>query len=738
MKTSTMAATSMMTMTSTRTDMKTFHLAAAILFAALFFASCDRNAFEPVEPENQVETVQPSYADSFNAFIESPDKTRTSLEENGDNYKVIWSNGDKVTLLTQNIQDGNAINGTYTYSTTGDGIFGLTEGQGPDRQTAAQWTAIYPADDNAVMENESISLSLPAMQTYASGTFGQGAYPMVASVTGPAAGANAEEWEPDFYFKGLCGVLRLNLTASEEEAVKSIVLDTPGSAISGKFIIGPECSIAYDGQDIAEKDTRVTLNCESGVKVGSSAQTFIMVLPAGEYKGFSITVYTDKHFRRFALKSTSSIKIERACISDINLNVSSWNYRYETVSTRQLTYSEAKSLSNSKADISELFNKNSTILSFLNFGATGYGSNDGSQYKAVVLNYPTTDPRGNVIWASGRIYYTCDSKGVAKAPDHIVLDSHYTIGASAEAPSEFWTFDVGIALQKGLVVAPDYVGYGSTRNMDHPYICYDECAKNELDMVRAAKSYMKDQGQAIADNINFYSIGYSQGGSTALGVQRYIENNDLTDEFNLKKAYCGGGVYKPELFLNETLDKGVATYPAGIPLIILGLKYTYPEIITDSVESYFSAAFNNAGIIDMVRSKEYDVDQLCSLINTAVKGKGDYNVNTNLILSSAALDHSSSQYINLQKAIKLQDLTDASGWKYGKPKANVYFFHYEDDEIVNISQFNAAKSAFNSQSNVKCEEANYRLAGFVNGNLAGHRGYAGVYYARMISGAYKK
>ena len=99
-----------------------------------------------------------------------------------------------------------------------------------------------------------------------------------------------------------------------------------------------------------------------------------------------------------------------------------------------------------------------------------------------------------------------------------------------------------------IVIAPDYEGYGLTKDRVHPYMVQNLTARQVADAVTYGMTlYRKELAEAgsgllpLSDDWRSFSLGYSQGGSTALAVHRYIEENGLDEALHFKGSICGDG-----------------------------------------------------------------------------------------------------------------------------------------------------------------------------------------------------
>lgn len=57
-----------------------------------------------------------------------------------------------------------------------------------------------------------------------------------------------------------------------------------------------------------------------------------------------------------------------------------------------------------------------------------------------------------------------------------------------------------------LIVMPDYIGYGSTKDLKHPYCAYNYIAATCIDMLRATKEFCNAQNIKL-NNKNFFTGG---------------------------------------------------------------------------------------------------------------------------------------------------------------------------------------------------------------------------------------
>lgn len=108
-----------------------------------------------------------------------------------------------------------------------------------------------------------------------------------------------------------------------------------------------------------------------------------------------------------------------------------------------------------------------------------------------------------------------------------------------------------------VVVIPDYLGFGASSDMFHPYLDKVSTVTTVINMIRATKELVNHHlDTPVTDDL--YIAGYSQGGWATMQLEKEIEEKYM-DEFNLKASACGAGPYNLN-YINEYVT-GRQTYP---------------------------------------------------------------------------------------------------------------------------------------------------------------------------------
>lgn len=219
---------------------------------------------------------------TFKATFEGND-SRVSISEDGDGFKMAWSDDDEIAVYTRINKTKYAYNpDTQVFTKTGDNTGATLEDY---------YYAVYPyvtASQN--INTGKVTLDLPSTQKYAEKSFGLGANTMVAICPKPTEVST----EPMVLeFKNVAGYLRLNLYG-DNVTVKSIELKGNGN----EFLAGQaNTTITADATPELTWVTgraSILLNCGDGVKLGSTAEEateFWLVVPPTVFEqGFNIRV----------------------------------------------------------------------------------------------------------------------------------------------------------------------------------------------------------------------------------------------------------------------------------------------------------------------------------------------------------------------------------------------------------------------------------------------------------------
>lgn len=123
---------------------------------------------------------------------------------------------------------------------------------------------------------------------------------------------------------------------------------------------------------------------------------------------------------------------------------------------------------------------------------------------------------------------------------------------SVSPDSQFYLLLEFIASTGFVISVPDYLGFGTTDYIYHPYLDKESTVQPVTDMLRAVKELVNNYLE-IDVSKDLYINGYSQGGWATMQVQKEIEEK-YSSEFNLKASACGAGPYDLNYINNYVLE----------------------------------------------------------------------------------------------------------------------------------------------------------------------------------------
>lgn len=273
--------------------MRKLFLSALLILAAL--SACQKN--ELSAPVTKGEVIY--------ATIEDVASTRTVKDENNN---IRWSEGDQIIAFMNSTlgvkyqvlpSSVGKTSASFEEVSTG----GLNAGTELDHIVA-----YYPYSSSVKIarsgDNYTLNAVLPSEQIYASESFGNGAFPMIA-----VSSTN------NLTFKNICGAMKLQLKGTQK--VASIKVEgknyerISGAAAVTAYAEGNKPAIAMS----SDASTSVVLDCGSGVQLNETEATeFIVTLPPTLFtKGFVVTI-SDAAGNRSLIETDKSNEVRRSSV----------------------------------------------------------------------------------------------------------------------------------------------------------------------------------------------------------------------------------------------------------------------------------------------------------------------------------------------------------------------------------------------------------------------------------------
>lgn len=302
------------------------------------------------------------------------------------------------------------------------------------------------------------------------------------------------------------------------------------------------------------------------------------------------------------------------------------------------------------------FSREQLINRFAAFGPVGSLARYGIQAHKIV--YKTVGADGTTpVEASGLLLLPVNPV----SPISMVSQQHGTITRNEDAPSNYgqsseaYQFGSLFASVGYLIACPDYLGYGSTSNLPHPYEHGRSLATATRDMLRAAKEFIKRTNQNWDGKT--YLTGYSEGGYATMATHRLIEEQHAS-EFNIRAVTAGAGAYDKTTFMKYLVNEkthGIAGFNTSYIWTLLTYNDVYK--LNRPASFYFKEPYATE-----VQSK---------------RERAVINVSLNETFTDAFKkglnDGTDTGFLN---AVKDNDVYD---WK---PKAPLRLYHGDADQLV--------------------------------------------------------
>jgi pimeloyl-ACP methyl ester carboxylesterase len=191
------------------------------------------------------------------------------------------------------------------------------------------------------------------------------------------------------------------------------------------------------------------------------------------------------------------------------------------------------------------------------------------------LTYLTTTPEGQQTTASGAVLVpvTTTALPVLSYQHGTLLPANENQAPSYYATgSEVWSA-VSVLASTGYVVsAPDYLGYGASKTLPHPYEHAASLASTSADMLRATREFC--QQQSISVNQKNFLLGYSEGGYATMALHKYLQDKYATT-LPVTASAPGAGAYHKSAFAKYVLQ---STQPLSFLSTYVWVLRTYDRI----------------------------------------------------------------------------------------------------------------------------------------------------------------
>lgn len=198
--------------------------------------------------------------------------------------------------------------------------------------------------------------------------------------------------------------------------------------------------------------------------------------------------------------------------------------------------------------------------------------------------------KGDEITASGIVILPETNESVG-----MLSFQHGTIAAHEEAPSALalnsseLIFYSALASPGLIAVIPDFIGFGSSKEIMHPYYVENLTASSIMDILKAAKELAEQQG--LSFNKKLFLAGYSQGGYATMATHKAIEEQGLSG-FNLVASFPAAGGYDVK-GMQETFFS-LETYGEPFYLAYVARAYQTAYDWTQPLSQFFQEPYATA------------------------------------------------------------------------------------------------------------------------------------------------
>ncbi len=190
-----------------------------------------------------------------------------------------------------------------------------------------------------------------------------------------------------------------------------------------------------------------------------------------------------------------------------------------------------------------------------------------------------------------------------------------------------------------IISLPDYLGFGASDQMFHPYLDKESTVQTVIDMLRAVKELLNNYLYVDMSN-DLYITGYSQGGWATMQLQKAIET-EYSSEFNLKASACAAGPYDLNFINSYVLNQ--TTYPMPYFLGYVFNSYINLGYITNPASDVFNSPYDN--VITNYYDGTHSGDEINAQLTTSVANlfTADYRSNATTDAKFASIISSMSE-----------------------------------------------------------------------------------------------
>ena len=230
-----------------------------------------------------------------------------------------------------------------------------------------------------------------------------------------------------------------------------------------------------------------------------------------------------------------------------------------------------------------------------------------------------------------------------------------------------------------IAVMPDYVGYGSSADVFHPYYDRETSALSVIDLIKATKEFLTKQKVTFNDQL--FLAGYSEGGYVTLAAAHELETNP-DHGLSVTAVAAGAGGYDLEEMLHGVTTQDYYAFPSYLAFVIMSYNNTYQW--NKPLNYFFQDKYALA--LETYMNGKYDGWQINAKLTTDVPSLLNINFLERL--------RTTGEEVEFKDALHKNSL---SGWRTNIP---MRLYHGTKDEIIpyqnseiTLENFKKAESA---------------------------------------------
>ncbi len=218
-----------------------------------------------------------------------------------------------------------------------------------------------------------------------------------------------------------------------------------------------------------------------------------------------------------------------------------------------------------------------------------------------------------------------------------------------------------------IVVIADYLGFGSSEQIIHPYYHRESNDLAVKNLILAAKELTNESNIQAKCNENIFLMGYSQGGWATLSAARDIEQT-APSGMSVKAVSCGAGAYQLIDFSEHVLN--LITYPTPYYLPYFIESHRQNGMLTDPLSLFFKEPY--ASRIPNLFNGNFSGDEINQQLTDTVAKLVTENLKNHF--------SDGAEFSALRNEL---DKNSIYGWKTEMP---VRFYHGTADDNVYFGQ----------------------------------------------------